>query len=146
VSKRPRPVRLHHHNPDTGPEEDLMKYLLLIYSDPTIQMTDAESNEMMGEYFAFTHSIVESGEMLAGEPLQGRETATTVAVRDGEAIVTDGPFAETKEVLGGFYMVDTVSLERAQVLAGEIPTAKFGRVEVRPLLEIPEDYGVGGSD
>lgn len=116
-----------------------MKYMLLIYSDPTIEMDDAEMGQLMGEYFAFTQSIVESGEMVSGEPLQGIETASTVSVRDGESIVTDGPFAETKETLGGFYMVDVDSLARAQAIAAAIPTAKIGRIEVRPLMEIPEE-------
>lgn len=116
-----------------------MKYMLLIYSDPATEMTEAEMGQMMGEYFAFTQTIVTSGEMISGEPLQGIETATTVSVRGGAPIVTDGPFAETKEVLGGFYMVDAASLDRAQEIAAAIPTAKFGRIEVRPLMEIPEE-------
>lgn len=116
-----------------------MKYMLLIYAEPGAEsaLSEAEMGEMMGDYFAFTQRIVESGEMIAGEPLQGIETATTVTVRDGRNIVTDGPFAETKEVLGGFYMVDVDTLERAQELAAEIPTAKWGRTEVRPLMELP---------
>ena len=95
----------------------------------------------MGEWFAFTQRIVDSGEMVSGEPLQGTETATTVSVRDGETIVTDGPFAETKEVLGGFYLVDVTSLERAHELAAELPSAKYGRTEIRPLMEIPGAEG-----
>ncbi len=91
----------------------------------------------MGEWFAFTQRIVESGEMVAGDPLQGIETATTVTVRDGETIVTDGPFAETKEVLGGYYIVDVDSLERAQELGAQLPSARYGRTEVRPLMELP---------
>jgi hypothetical protein len=114
-----------------------MKYMLLIYSDPTVELSEAEGSQMMGEYFAFTQGIVDTGELVAGEPLQGLETASTIRVRDGESIVTDGPFAETKEVLGGFYMVDVDSVERAQELAGQIPTSRWGSVEVRPLLEIP---------
>ena len=120
-----------------------MKYMLLIYSDPATEMSEPEIGQMMGEYFAFTQTIVASGEMISGEPLQGVETATTVSVRDGTPIVTDGPFAETKEVLGGYYMVDAGSLERAQEIAAEIPTAKFGRIEVRPLMEIPEEQRAG---
>jgi hypothetical protein len=75
--------------------------------------------------------------MVSGEPLQGIETATTVSVRDDGTIVTDGPFAETKEALGGFYLVDVDTVERAQALAAEIPTATWGRIEVRPLMELP---------
>jgi len=116
-----------------------MKYILLIYSDPDAQGagSDAEQEAEMGEWFAFTQRIVESGEMVAGDPLQGVETATTVTVRDGETVVTDGPFAETKEVLGGYYIVDVDSLERAQELGAQLPSARYGRTEVRPLMELP---------
>ena len=115
-----------------------MKYMLLIYSDPATEPSGAENEQMMGDYFAFTQRIVESGELISGEPLQGRETASTVRLRGGDRTVTDGPFAETKEVLGGFYMVDVDSLERAQELAAQIPTAAFGSIEVRPLMELPD--------
>lgn len=116
-----------------------MKYMLLIYSEPgsESQGTEAEQEAVMGEWFAFTQRIVDSGEMVAGDPLQGTETASTVTVRDGETTVTDGPFAETKEVLGGYYIVDVDSLERAQQLAAELPSAKYGRTEVRPLMVLP---------
>ena len=117
-----------------------MKYMILIYSDPEGPQyeTEEEQQAEMGDWFAFTQRVAESGELISGEPLQGIETATTVTVRDGETIVTDGPFAETKEVLGGYYLVDVASLERAQQLASEIPSAKYGRNEVRPLMELPE--------
>ena len=116
-----------------------MNYILLIYGDGTTErsMTEADQAAMMSEYYAFTQEIVASGEMVAGEPLQGIESATTVSVRNGETTVTDGPFAETKEVLGGFYVVNTESVERAQELAAKIPGAKTGRIEVRPLMEVP---------
>jgi hypothetical protein len=116
-----------------------MKYMLLIYSEPGSDnaFDEAARQAMMSDYFAFTQRIVESGEMIAGEPLQGIETATTVTSATGSMVVTDGPFAETKEVLGGFYMVDVESETRAQQLASEIPTAKWGRIEVRPLMELP---------
>jgi hypothetical protein len=92
---------------------------------------------MMGAYYAFTQEIVASGELVAGEPLQGPETGSRVTVRGGQTTVTDGPFAETKEVLGGFYIVNVPTVERAQELAAKIPGAKTGTVEVRPLLEMP---------
>ena len=116
-----------------------MKYMLLIYSEPgsEAQGTEAEQEAAMGEWFAFTQRIVDSGEMVAGDPLQGVETATTLTVRDGETTVTDGPFAETKEVLGGYYIVDVDSLERAQQLGAELPSARYGRTEVRPLMVLP---------
>lgn len=112
-----------------------MKYILLIYSEPGAEGATSEAE--MGEWFAFTQRIVDSGEMVAGDPLQGTETATTVSIRDGETIVTDGPFAETKEILGGYYIVDVDSLERAQELAAELPSARYGRTEVRPLMVLP---------
>lgn len=116
-----------------------MKYMLLIYSEPGAEgaLSEAEQEAEMGEWFAFTQRIVDSGEMVAGDPLQGTETATTVAVRDGETTVTDGPFTETKEVLGGYYIVDVDTRERAEQLAAELPSARYGRTEVRPLMELP---------
>ena len=120
-----------------------MKYMILIYHAPDQPQleTEAEQEAEMGAWFEFTQRIVESGEMISGEPLQGIETATTVSVRNGETIVTDGPFAETKEILGGFDMVDVASRERAEQLAAELPSATYGRNEVRPLMEIPEGAG-----
>lgn len=118
-----------------------MKYMLLIYSDPQAwaNVSEADQGAMMGEYFAFTQSIIDSGEMVAGDPVQGIETASTVTVRGGTQIVTDGPFAETKEVLGGYYIVDVASVERAQELAAQIPDARSGKVEVRPIMEMPAE-------
>lgn len=120
-----------------------MKYMLLIYSEPGTESTGTEADQeaVMGEWFAFTQRIVDSGEMVAGDPLQGTETATTVTVRNGETVITDGPFAETKEILGGYYLVDVDSLERAQELGAQLPSARYGRTEVRPLMELP---GAGG--
>ena len=112
-----------------------MKYMLLIYSDPSAGPTDPAAS--MGEYGVFTQSIIESGEFVAGDPLQGSDTATSVRVRNGKAATTDGPFAETKEHLGGYYLVDVKDLDRALELAAKIPDAKTGVVEVRPLMEIP---------
>lgn len=116
-----------------------MKYMLLIYSENGAEgaLTEAEQEASMGEWFAFTQRIVDSGEMVAGDPLQGIETASTITVRNGETVVTDGPFAETKEVLGGYYIVDVDSLERAQELGAQLPSARYGRTEVRPLMVIP---------
>ena len=117
-----------------------MRYMLLIYSDPAdnAAMTPEEGGRMMAGYFAFTQALAESGELLAGEPLQGLETATTVRVRGGVASTTDGPFAETKEVLGGYYLVECPDLDRALELAARIPHAAIGSVEVRPIQELPQ--------
>ncbi len=115
-----------------------MRYMLLIYSNPTAWTTlsKEESEAVYGEYFAFTDRVRESGELVAGDPLQGLETATTVRVRDGKSSSTDGPFAETKEVLGGYYIVDVPNLDRALELAAQIPDARYGSVEVRPIQEM----------
>ena len=110
-----------------------MKYMLLIYGDPNAPGEDG----VFEEYMKFTQDIVNSGEMVAGDPLQGIETATTVRLRDGKRTTTDGPFAETKEVLGGYYLVDVKDLDRALELAAQIPGARSGSIEVRPLMDIP---------
>jgi hypothetical protein len=116
-----------------------MKYMLLIYSEPGAEgaETEAEQEAIMGEWFAFTQRIVDSGEMVAGDPLQGVETAVTVSVRNGETVVTDGPFAETKEILGGYYLVDVDSQARAEELGAQLPSARYGRTEIRPLMVLP---------
>ena len=120
-----------------------MKYMLLIYGDPSqwTDQTEEEGAAVMQEYFAFTNAIVQSGELVSGEPLQGVETATTVRVSGGERVLTDGPFAETKEVLGGYYLVDVADLDRALELAADLPGARRGydSIEVRPLMELPAD-------
>jgi hypothetical protein len=121
-----------------------VKYMLLIYSEPKAweSLSEAERGAMMGEYYAFTKAIVDSKEHVAGEPLQGVETATTVRVRSGEVLATDGPFAETKEVLGGYYIVDVPDFDRAAELASQLPGARRGldSIEVRPIMELPPDF------
>jgi hypothetical protein len=114
-----------------------MKYMLLIYTDPTAFDPD-KVDAVHGEYFAFTQSILASGELVAGDALQGSDTATTVRVRNGKTSSTDGPFAETKEVLGGYYIVDVKDLDRALELAAQIPDARTASIEVRPVLEMPD--------
>jgi hypothetical protein len=114
-----------------------MRYLCLIYDDEkkVAAMPESESNAFMGEYFAFTDGIKQCGHYLAGEALQPVETATTVRVRNGKVGTTDGPFAETKEQLGGFYMIEARDLNDAIQVAAKIPSAKLGSVEVRPIVE-----------
>jgi hypothetical protein len=113
-----------------------MKYLCLIYDDEKkwdhMSKTDAES--MMGEYFAFTEDIKKTGHYVAGEALELTQTATTVRVRQGKTSTTDGPFAETKEQLGGFYMIDARDLNDALQIAARIPSARTGCIEVRPCV------------
>lgn len=114
-----------------------MKYMLILVSDPTDEpMPDsAEFGPYMQEWFEYSTALAEIGAMVSGEALQGTETATTVSVRDGERIVTDGPFIETKEVIGGYYVIDVANLDEALDWAAKIPNATFGRVEVRPVME-----------
>ncbi len=116
-----------------------MRYMMLIYGNSTYQPSEDEMGATMGEYMAFTQGIVESGEMVAGDPLHPVSTATTVRVRDGVKAITDGPFAETTEVLGGYYIVDVADLDRALEVAAQIPGARLGSVEVRAIM----DYSAG---
>ena len=112
-----------------------MKYMLLISGDPATY-DPAQGEKITAEYMAFTRDIADSGELVAGEALQGTDTATTVRVRDGKRATTDGPFAETKEVLGGFYLIDVPNLDDALEFAAAVPAARMGGlVEVRPVVE-----------
>ena len=118
-----------------------MEYMLLIYGDEAAgaAMTAEEGERMHGEYMAFTQELIDAGAMAGGSALQGTETATTVRSRNGTTTTTDGPFAETKEVLGGYYIVECEDLDQAIAWAAKIPGARTGGVEVRPLMKIPAD-------
>jgi hypothetical protein len=118
-------------------EEAVMKYLCLIYDEEksVAGMSKAEGDAFMGEYFAFTDGIKKSGHYLGGEALQPVHTATTVRVRNGKMTTTDGPFAETKEQLGGFYMIEARDLNDAIQIAAKIPSARLGSIEVRPIQD-----------
>jgi hypothetical protein len=98
-------------------------------------MPKAEADALMGEYFSFTEGIKKSGHHLGGEALQPTQTATTVRVRQGKVSSTDGPFAETKEQLGGYYLIDARDLNDAIQIASRIPSARTGSIEVRPIME-----------
>ncbi|HEV7881136.1 YciI family protein [Bradyrhizobium sp.] len=113
-----------------------MQYLLLIYRNEAEQakMDAAALQKMGGDYGAFTQSIIQSGNFKAGDALQPTSTATTVRVRDGKTLTTDGPFAETREQLGGYYLVEARDLDAALAIAARIPGAKVGSIEVRPIL------------
>ncbi len=113
-----------------------MKYILLIYADEKAS-TEAERQQCYGESTQLAHTLKANGQFLATSPLQPVSTATTVQVRDGKRLVTDGPFAETREQLGGFFMVDAKNLDEAIDIAGRIPGARKGTVEIRPVVEIP---------
>lgn len=112
-----------------------MKYALLIYSDPTVEASSEDMAKTMEDYFKFTESINARGINLGGEALAGVDTATTVRVRDNKTLTTDGPFAETKEVLGGFYLIEASDLDEAVSVAAELPGSWHGSVEVRPLWD-----------
>jgi hypothetical protein len=112
-----------------------MKYLLLVYTDEQA-WTEAERQHCYAESTALAHQLKASGQFLATAPLQPVSTATTVQVRDGKRVVTDGPFAETREQLGGYYLIDTRDLDEAIAVAASIPGARKGTVEIRPVLEI----------
>jgi hypothetical protein len=113
-----------------------MKYLCLIYEDEKIGagMTQPEMEKFIGEYYAFGESIQQSGHYVAGDALQPVQTATTVRVRGGKVSTTDGPFAETKEQLGGYYLIEARDLNDAIQVASRIPSARHGSVEVRPIM------------
>ena len=116
-----------------------MKYMLLIYGDPSTGPAEGtpEAQAQMQRWFTYTAGLQEDGSFVAGEPLQGVDQATTVRIRDGKELVTDGPFAETKEWLGGFYIVDVPDLDAALERAKRMPNIDHGTVEVRPIMEIP---------
>jgi len=113
-----------------------MKYMFLIYSaqDAGPQPGTPEFGALMGAYQAFGKEVNEKGVMLAGDALQPVQTATTVTRENGKVETTDGPFAETKETLGGYYLMDCKDLDEALKYAAKIPTAEYGRIEVRPVM------------
>jgi hypothetical protein len=117
-----------------------MRYLCLIYDEEQklAEMPKSESDAFMGEYFAFTEGIRKSGHYIGGEALQPVSTATTVRVRNGKLSTTDGPFAETKEQLGGYYLINARDLNDAIQIASKIPSARIGTVEVRPVMEFEQ--------
>ena len=121
-------------------QEEAMQYLCLIYDDEKQweKLPPAESTKIIDEFSAYTDSIRRSGHYAGGNALQPTHTATTVRVRRGKVATTDGPFAETKEQLGGYYLLNARDLNEAIQLAARIPGARFGSVEVRPVMELPQ--------
>jgi hypothetical protein len=116
-----------------------MQYLLLIYDNEKTwaDMPPEEQGRMFGEYMQFTKDIRASGHHRAGDALQPVSTATTVRVRGGKVSKTDGPFAETREQLGGYYLIEARDLDEATAIAARIPSAKIGSIEVRPIMPTP---------
>ena len=117
-----------------------MKYLCLIYEDETFwsKTPKQELDAIMGDYHAFSATYKQSGHVLGGNALEPTATATTIRVRNGTMSTTDGPFAETREQLGGYYLLEAKDLNEAIQIAAKIPTAKTGSIEVRPIMEIPD--------
>lgn len=113
-----------------------MKYMLLIYADEQA-WTETEREQCYQESTELAHELKSKGQFLATSPLQPVSTATSVQVRDGKRVVIDGPFAETREQLGGFFLVDAKDLDEALEIAARIPAARKGTVEIRPVVEIP---------
>jgi hypothetical protein len=122
-------------NPDRG---EAMRYLLMICTDEGAMgaMTAEEGSAMMAEYGAFGDEMGKRGVLQGGERLHPTTNATTVQVRDGEVLTLDGPFAETKEQIGGYYVVDCPNLDEAIAVAAKIPGARQGSIEVRPIWEM----------
>jgi hypothetical protein len=116
-----------------------MQYLMMIYQNEVDygKVDAATSKKMLEEYGAFTQSIIQSGNFKAGDALQPTSTATTVRVRDGKTLTTDGPFAETREQLGGYYLIEAKDLDEARAIAARIPSARSGSIEVRPVVQMP---------
>jgi hypothetical protein len=124
-----------------------MRYLLMIYTHETDEQPSEEAaNASHAAYAAFTADIKARGLFQAGEALTPTSTATTVRVVDGETVATDGPFAETKEALGGFYLIEARDLDEAIETAAKIPAAAFGSIEVRPIWELPAEYAMAEAD
>jgi hypothetical protein len=123
----------------------MAQYLLLIYGDQKQameryeQMSENERNEDLGRWWEYTKELQDAGAHVAGEALHPVQVAKTVRVRDGEQLVTDGPFAETKEQLGGFYLIDVETEEEAVEWAAKMPNVSYGSIEVRPVMVFEEE-------
>jgi hypothetical protein len=115
----------------------MAQFMLLIYGDPANAPGTDEQEAQYEAWTNYTNSLVASGVMIAGAPLEGTDQATTVRSRNGEMQMTDGPFAETQEILGGYYVVDVPDRQTAEQLAGQMPNIEYGSVEVRPVIVFP---------
>jgi hypothetical protein len=115
-----------------------MQYVILIYESEAEarKRSDAEQRRIMQDYGAFAGELGRAGKIKGGEPLEPIATATTVRVRDGKTLVTDGPFAETREQLGGFFLIEAANLDEATAIAAKVPSVKFGSIEIRPVRKI----------
>ena len=114
-----------------------MKYMLLIYGEE-LALSDPAREPCYAESTQLAHELKTAGQYLGAAPLHPTTTATSVRVRDGKRLVTDGPFAETREQLGGYFLIDAPDLDAAIAIAARIPMAKWGAVEIRPVIELPD--------
>jgi hypothetical protein len=124
-----------------------MQYMLLIYDDPQVWGTLSETDRarLMAEYASFSQQIRSARQYVTGAQLRPVSAATSVRVRDGQRLLTDGPFAETREQLGGYYLVEAKDLDEALGIAARIPSARLGTIEVRPLVAVPaQEHAPGG--
>jgi hypothetical protein len=114
-----------------------MKYMLLIYFEEQAGLSESERQDCYKESTELAHQLHSNGQYLSANPLHPTSMATSVRVRDGKRLVTDGPFAETREQLGGYFLIEAENLDEALAVAAKIPMARKGTVEVRPVIEIP---------
>ncbi len=120
-----------------------MNYMLLIYEAPEARAdwSDEDRQNDMKRWFDYSEELVKAGVMVGGDPLHGIDTARTVRNRNGETLTTDGPFAETKEVLGGYYMIDVETADQAAEWGARCPGADYGSIEVRPVMDLSDMQG-----
>ena len=114
-----------------------MKYMLLIYADEKV-LSDDECQKCYGESTEFAHQLQSKGNFVSANPLQSVSNATSIKVREGKRLVTDGPFAETREQLGGYFLIEARDLDEAMGIASKIPAARWGTVEIRPVVPLPD--------
>jgi hypothetical protein len=115
----------------------VMKYMLLIYLDEQNPIDESEREHCYADSIKLAHDLKANGQFLGSNPLHPTSTATTLRIREGRSLVTDGPFAETREQLGGYFLIEAKDLDAAIAIAQRIPGARFGTVEIRPVIEIP---------
>jgi hypothetical protein len=125
------------HPPFDFIPEDTMQYMLLIYLDEN-GLSESQRDTCYADSAGFARELAERGKYVAAAPLHPTSTATSVRMRDGRRMITDGPFAETREQLGGFFLVDAQNLDEALDIASRIPAGKWGTVEVRPVIALPD--------
>ena len=121
-----------------------MKYMMLIHYDEAAwpKLGDADRQQIFDEYMQLVREMESRGQYLGGDPLHPTSASTSVRIRDGKRLITDGPFAETREQLGGYMLVDVKDLDEAMAIATRIPAARYGTVEVRPVMDLEAHFGL----